>query len=507
MNFAREGFVFIAIGVGMAAGTFALAVIWRAWPLWLLAVGLMAVALWVAYFFRDPERGGERGGGLVIAPADGRIVMIAEVDEPSFLHGRARRISIFMNVFNVHVNRYPVSGTVRLVHYNPGKFLNAVTDKSSLENEQMSVGIADGTRRVLVRQIAGLIARRIVTYAREGDLVEQGERMGIIRFGSRVDVFLPLGHRGRARPGGVTVVARLGEMMPPERRASRERSSCCRTVHVGELSGVFAIVAASRGEYQLAATYIVLGGIADGLDGRVARATGTGSRFGAELDSLVDAISFGLAPAMIMFFAVFNQHGWEWILCFLFTMCAVIRLARFNVEQAGRAKAYFHGLPSPAAGLTLATYYWFRESDLFQQTWLSDLPWPVMLRYIMVGLAFLMISNVRYAAVPTIGYRSVREILGSLVVIGTVAGVIFLPKPFIFPALMAYVLWGVARTVFIGFLHRRPADDDDEAALDSDLGEHGDLAAESADQRRRRRRRRRGRPGPGRPNPSGEPRA
>jgi phosphatidylserine decarboxylase len=140
--------------------------------------------------------------------------MITEVDEPAFLHGRALRISIFMNVFNVHVNRYPISGTVRFVHYNPGKFLNAATDKSSLENEQMSVGIEDGSLRVLVRQIAGLVARRIVTYSREGDQVEQGERMGIIRFGSRVDVFLPTSATATVKVGettmaGASVIARL----------------------------------------------------------------------------------------------------------------------------------------------------------------------------------------------------------------------------------------------------------------------------------------------------------
>ncbi|HEX6313512.1 MAG TPA: CDP-diacylglycerol--serine O-phosphatidyltransferase, partial [Gemmatimonadaceae bacterium] len=224
--------------------------------------------------------------------------------------------------------------------------------------------------------------------------------------------------------------------------------------------GIFAIVTASRGNYATAATYIVLGGVSDAIDGRVARATRTGSRFGAELDSLVDAITFGVAPSMLMFFAVFNQHGWEWVFCFFFTMCVVIRLARFNVEQAGRAKTHFNGLPSPMAGMTLATYYWFREVSLYQSTLLVDLPWPVMLRFIMVGLSFLMISNVRYAAVPLIGYRSLREILGTLIVIGTLVGVIFLPKPFFFPALMAYVIWGVARTVFAGLLDRIPIADE-----------------------------------------------
>ena len=214
MSFAREGLVFIGIGVLLAGAALVAAVLWRSWPLWLLTFVLMVLALWVAYFFRDPERTGTRGSGVVIAPADGRVVMITEVDEPAFLHGKALRISIFMNVFNVHVNRYPVSGTVRFVHYNPGKFLNAATDKSSLENEQMSVGIENGSLRVLVRQIAGLVARRIVTYSREGDLVEQGERMGIIRFGSRVDVFLPTSATpavkvGETTTAGTSVIAKL----------------------------------------------------------------------------------------------------------------------------------------------------------------------------------------------------------------------------------------------------------------------------------------------------------
>ena len=112
-----------------------------------------------------------------------------------------------------------------------------------------------------------------------------------------------------------------------------------------------------------------LGGVADALDGRVARATGTGSRFGEELDSLVDAISFGLAPAMIMYFAVLNTRtAGTGCFVFIFTSCAVMRLARFNVEQAGRKKTHFHGLPSPAAGMTLATYYWFSQTPLYNQT-------------------------------------------------------------------------------------------------------------------------------------------
>ena len=214
MNFAREGLLFIAIAALVAAAAFGFAISRRSWGLWLVAFVLLLLALWVAYFFRDPERTGQRGPSLVVAPADGKLIMITEVDEPAFIQGRAIRLSIFMNVFNVHVNRYPVDGVVKYVHYNKGKFLNAAAEKSSLENEQMSVGVDTGKYRVLVRQIAGLIARRIVTYSKMNDNVKQGERMGIIRFGSRVDVFLPVGSKVLAKlrqttTAGVMILAEL----------------------------------------------------------------------------------------------------------------------------------------------------------------------------------------------------------------------------------------------------------------------------------------------------------
>ena len=214
MNFAREGIPFILIAAALAAGGYAGALARRSWGLWLLAFVLTLLVLWVAYFFRDPERTGERGERLVISPADGRVIDISEVDEPSFIKGRAIRISVFMNVFNVHVNRYPVSGNVAYVQYNEGKFLNAAADKASLENEQMSVGVQTPKHKVLFRQIAGLIARRIVTYSQVGDTAAQGDRMGLIRFGSRVDVFVPVGSTVKVKLGqkpqaGTTVLAEL----------------------------------------------------------------------------------------------------------------------------------------------------------------------------------------------------------------------------------------------------------------------------------------------------------
>jgi CDP-diacylglycerol---serine O-phosphatidyltransferase len=227
--------------------------------------------------------------------------------------------------------------------------------------------------------------------------------------------------------------------------------------------GIDSIVQSSRNNFSAAAFWIVVGGFADALDGRVARATGTGSKFGEELDSLVDAVSFGLAPAMIMYFAVLNQENWEWLFVFLFASCAVTRLARFNVEQAGRPKTHFHGLPSPAAGMTLATYYWFSQTPLYNQAVIlftdnrtvATLPWHSIMRVLMVGLAFLMVSNVPYPAVPTMGWRSPRQVIGSLVILGGVAGLIFRPQQVLFPALLAYVLFGALQWVVFGLFGRK----------------------------------------------------
>jgi CDP-diacylglycerol---serine O-phosphatidyltransferase len=245
--------------------------------------------------------------------------------------------------------------------------------------------------------------------------------------------------------------------------------------------GIYAIINAARGNLQSASFFIVLGGVADALDGRVARATNTGSRFGEELDSLVDAISFGFAPALAMYFAVLNRGNWEWLLVFIFTSCAVMRLARFNVEQAGRAKTHFHGLPSPAAGLTLATYYWFSQTDLYNQTvilftdskTLSDLPWHTMLRGLMAVLAGLMVSDVPYPAVPSLGFKTLRQTIGSIIVVLSVAGLIFLPRQFIFPALLAYVAYPLIKSAILGLLGRSRTPDelflDEEPVADEEM--------------------------------------
>ena len=197
MKIAPEGWPFIL--PGWAVVTLG-AWVDRGSPwLWGPEAALVLVAVWLLVFFRDPARSGPRGDRYVIAPADGKIVDVRDLDEPMYLKAPATRISIFMSVFDVHVNRYPASGTVELVRYHAGRFLHAASDKASLENEQASVGLRTAAGTVLVRQIAGLIARRIVTDGTPGARATQGERMGMIRFGSRVDVFLPAAARPALR--------------------------------------------------------------------------------------------------------------------------------------------------------------------------------------------------------------------------------------------------------------------------------------------------------------------
>jgi CDP-diacylglycerol--serine O-phosphatidyltransferase len=262
--------------------------------------------------------------------------------------------------------------------------------------------------------------------------------------------------------------------------------------------GIFAIVAASRQQFTEAGWYVVLGGICDAFDGRVARATNSEGRFGEELDSLVDAITFGLAPAMIMYFAVLNRDGWDWFFCFIFTACAVLRLARFNVEQAGSDKSFFQGLPSPAAGITLSTYYWFSQSPLYAETAIENWPWHQMLRIVMATLSFLMISNVPYPVMPPVGFRSLKGLLGLFILVGGVSMLIFGELEWFFPLAVAYVASGLFRAGFLGLLDRRQGSRrtgwvpgglrETDVPTEEAVGEEGGAAY-----RRRRRRRRSGR--------------
>jgi len=213
----REGYPFVG---GFALASLILFLLWT--PLgW---VGT-ALTIWCALFFRDPVRVTPVREGIVVAPADGRIAQVANAVPPVELELGARslpRISTFMSVFNCHVNRSPVAGRIETIIYRPGAFVSADLDKASEDNERNSFVIAAGSARIAVVQIAGLVARRIVCFVRKGTTVGVGERIGMIRFGSRVDVYLPEGVRplvaeGQIAVAGETVIADL-------RSADRERT-------------------------------------------------------------------------------------------------------------------------------------------------------------------------------------------------------------------------------------------------------------------------------------------
>lgn len=206
----REGYPFIAI---FAAVTLVLFLIWQ--PLGWIGVVL---TVWCYYFFRDPERHTPQRDGLLVSPADGVISLIEPAVPPAELamgEAALTRVSVFMNVFNCHVNRTPIAGVISAVSYRPGKFFNAALDKASADNERNSVAVemADG-RKIAVVQIAGLVARRIVCDVKPGDRLETGQRFGMIRFGSRLDVYLPEGVHplvalGQIMVAGETVLADL----------------------------------------------------------------------------------------------------------------------------------------------------------------------------------------------------------------------------------------------------------------------------------------------------------
>lgn len=204
-----EGYLFIGI---FALVSLVLFIIWR--PLGWIGVVL---TLWCIYFFRDPVRVTPVRDGLVTAPADGKVSSVALAVPPTELGLGSEslpRVSIFMSVFDVHVNRSPVSGEIERIVYRPGKFLNADLDKASEDNERNGLVVRTPSGRYGVVQIAGLVARRIVCFVKEGQLVSAGERIGLIRFGSRVDVYLPAGTKplvsvGQYALGGETVIADL----------------------------------------------------------------------------------------------------------------------------------------------------------------------------------------------------------------------------------------------------------------------------------------------------------
>jgi CDP-diacylglycerol--serine O-phosphatidyltransferase len=220
--------------------------------------------------------------------------------------------------------------------------------------------------------------------------------------------------------------------------------------------GFWAIVSAFNGNFRWAGWFIVFAGILDMLDGRVARLSNTGSRFGAELDSLVDVISFGVAPALLIYFLDFASAGrFSWILCFIYVTSVALRLARFNVVSAGKpSTGWFTGMPSPAAGMTLAVYYPFSQTDWYRGAIAYlDLQHQGLV-VLMLLLAVLMVSNVKYPKFPPIGLRSTKGLLGLAVHLAILLGGILAPEYFLFPLGLFYMAYGLVRATVLSLMER-----------------------------------------------------
>jgi CDP-diacylglycerol---serine O-phosphatidyltransferase len=220
--------------------------------------------------------------------------------------------------------------------------------------------------------------------------------------------------------------------------------------------GFWSIVSAFNGNFRWAGWFIVFAGILDMLDGRVARLSGTGTRFGAELDSLVDVISFGVAPALLMYFLDFASAGrFAWILCYIYVVAVALRLARFNVVSSGKpSTGWFTGMPSPSAGMTLAVYYPFSQTNWYRASLAYlDLQHEGLVVLLLL-LALLMVSNVKYPKFPPIGVRSARGILGLAVYLLILLGGLLVPEYFLFPLGLFYMAFGVARATILGLMER-----------------------------------------------------
>lgn len=222
--------------------------------------------------------------------------------------------------------------------------------------------------------------------------------------------------------------------------------------------GIWAIVMAYRGNFMLAAWFIMFAGVLDMLDGRVARLSGTGTQFGAELDSLVDVISFGVAPAMIMFFLEFQSAGkFGWLICYMYVVAVALRLARYNVQHGTGKPGWFTGMPSPSAGMTLAVYYPFSQSTWYRDS-LAYLNFQREgLTILMVLLSLLMVSTVKYPRFPAIGFRSFKGIMGLLLHVTILVCSLAFPSYFLFPLGLAYLTFGLVRHAVLGVLDRHDA--------------------------------------------------
>jgi CDP-diacylglycerol--serine O-phosphatidyltransferase len=240
--------------------------------------------------------------------------------------------------------------------------------------------------------------------------------------------------------------------------------------------GIYAMVAVQRGDLVWAAWFTVFAGTLDMLDGRIARFTRTGSRFGAELDSLVDAVSFGVAPGLIMYRLYFADTNWSWLISYVYVTAVVVRLARFNVELGGEAKRYFHGLPSPAAGMFLASFYPFSQTPFFE-AYLADLPWHQIMAVATVLVGVLLVSHIPYAKVPRIEFRTPRGRFNTAFILACLFAALTIPRYYFFTSLLLYIAWGLVKSAVLGLLERLPGGD----PLLEEEGEAAALRAEVRD--------------------------
>ncbi|MBN9482779.1 MAG: phosphatidylserine decarboxylase [Bacteroidetes bacterium 43-93] len=217
MSIHREGYKYILIAsvlwaiIWFLCYKFLIDIVWLFWP---IQVACFLLWFWIIWFFRLPARDFTYNDKLAIAPADGKVVVIEETFEPEYFKDKRLQVSIFMSPLNVHVNRNPIAGLVKYFKYHPGKYLVAWHPKSSTENERTTLVLSNGRSELLIRQIAGALARRICWYVKEGEVVKQNDEFGFIRFGSRVDIYFPLGTQidvkiGDMVQGGITVLGSI----------------------------------------------------------------------------------------------------------------------------------------------------------------------------------------------------------------------------------------------------------------------------------------------------------
>ena len=336
----------------------------------------------------------------ILSPADGTIIDVVTCMEERFLKAEALKVSIFMSVLDVHLNRAPVAGKVIERSYNPGRFLVASKEKASLLNEQNALILeTEDHFKILLIQIAGSCGKKDRLLCKSGRSVAE-----------RRDLWLdPFRIEGRPLPPGDGETHRVDRAACEGRRVDHRVSGMKKKkpqikmkkgIYIlpnlfttGNLfCGFWSIISVFQEKYFYAAVAILLAAVFDALDGKVAKLSGATSKFGVQYDSLADLVSFGVAPALMAFSWALRPYGkFGWLAAFLFVVCGALRLARFNVMSASGDTKYFKGLPIPAAAamiaLTILLYF-----ELIETGGIKDILILVMI-YV---LAFLMVSNVRY---------------------------------------------------------------------------------------------------------------